>query len=377
MTHLKAKKVAPVRIPDGATLCLFGLGILAWECYPQIVQMLGREPDYLCDNDASKWNTRLRGVTCISPADLAALSDVFVVVASKATEAILAQVKALGLHRVAIVDYERAYDRVRCIRETDGSPAPSIGLLSVMDRWVMITGASRGLGRLIALDMARRGANLILLARRDGHLDGVASLCAPHGKDVIRESAEFSDPAQIEACLNKLVRAVPRIDIVFNNAGISPPSAPGFWKTPAEDYLTAFQVNALAPILISQTLIPGMRQRGFGRIIHLTSSIRNRMDEMAYACSKAALDKFVYDLSFDLAETGVMVSLADPGWLRTDMGGGQAPHAAESALPGVLMGALLNADVNGRCFSAQDYAGLDLEDAARKACLLLGLAEAQ
>ena len=62
---------------------------------------------------------------------------------------------------------------------------------------------------------------------------------------------------------------------------------------------------------------------------------------MAYACSKAALNKFVYDYAPSLNGTGVMMSLADPGWLKTDMGGAAALHPVESVSPGILLGALL------------------------------------
>ena len=88
---------------------------------------------------------------------------------------------------------------------------------------------------------------------------------------------------------------------------------------------------------------------------------------MAYACSKAALDKFVHDLAPSLQNTGVMITLVDPGWLRTDMTGFDGPHAVESVIPGALLGALLEGDINGRWFGAQDYAGLSIEAAIHKA----------
>jgi len=87
---------------------------------------------------------------------------------------------------------------------------------------------------------------------------------------------------------------------------------------------------------------------------------------MAYACSKAALSKFVHDLAPSLQGTGVMMSLVCPGYVRSDMGGVNAPYAVESVIPGALLGALLDGDINGRWFIAQDYAGLDLPAAIQK-----------
>ena len=76
-----------------------------------------------------------------------------------------------------------------------------------------------------------------------------------------------------------------------------------------------------------------------------------------YAASKAALDKFVRDTVGKLHGTGVTMNLLDPGWLRTDLGGPKAPNPVESVLPGALVPALVDDDMQGQWFSAQDYAG--------------------
>jgi NAD(P)-dependent dehydrogenase (short-subunit alcohol dehydrogenase family) len=110
-----------------------------------------------------------------------------------------------------------------------------------------------------------------------------------------------------------------------------------------------------------------MIRRGFGRVINISSTIQKRPGEMPYACSKGALNKFVHDLAPSLEGTGVMMSLVCPGYVRSDMGGPNAHHPVESVIPGALLGAVLNGDVNGRWFIAQDYAGLDLPTAMKKA----------
>ena len=87
----------------------------------------------------------------------------------------------------------------------------------------------------------------------------------------------------------------------------------------------------------------------------------------AYAISKAAVDKFVRDFVPTLKDTGVVMSLLDPGWLRTDLGGPKAPNDPSTVLPGALVPALLDDGPSGRLFAAQDYAGLSLEAALKKA----------
>jgi 3-oxoacyl-[acyl-carrier protein] reductase len=362
-----------LRVPENARLCVFGLGVLALECFGQLAQMLGRVPDCLCDNDPSKWGTLHNGIRCLSPGELAGLAgEVFVVVAARAPDAIVAQLRSMGCRQVAVVDYERAYDRIRALRDVQG-PEPAASIRSIQGRWALITGASRGLGRLLAVEMAHLGAHLVLAAREVSHLETTAQACAPFGGQVVCLGADLGDPAQALRLAQEVGQIVPDLEILYNNAGISPPSSSGFWEMSPGDYLSSFRVNALAPLLLSQTIIPAMTQRGSGRIVNVSSSIQGCINEMAYACSKAALDKFTRDMAIELSGTGVMISSVDPGWLRTDMGGALAPCEPESALPGLLLGALLDVDVNGRWIRAQDYVGLDLESAARKAAIAMGL----
>ncbi len=98
-----------------------------------------------------------------------------------------------------------------------------------------------------------------------------------------------------------------------------------------------------------------MIERGFGRVVNVTSGIKDQPQLMPYAASKAALDKYVYDMAPHLAGTGVTMNLLDPGWLRTDLGGSQAPNPVESVLPGALMPVLVEDGTSGKWFNAQDY----------------------
>lgn len=76
---------------------------------------------------------------------------------------------------------------------------------------------------------------------------------------------------------------------------------------------------------------------------------------MPYAASKAAIDKYAFDMAGSLKGTGVMMNLLDPGWLRTDLGGPKAPNAVESVIPGALVPLLIEDDTSGKLFSAQEY----------------------
>jgi NAD(P)-dependent dehydrogenase (short-subunit alcohol dehydrogenase family) len=101
-----------------------------------------------------------------------------------------------------------------------------------------------------------------------------------------------------------------------------------------------------------------MLERGFGRIVFLTSMIRGEPDRIAYICSKAAAISYAYELAKQTQFTGVHVSLLDPGWVRSDMGGESATSELDSVIPGALVGALALPIQNGIWVSAQDYSEL-------------------
>ncbi|MCL2755354.1 MAG: SDR family NAD(P)-dependent oxidoreductase, partial [Oscillospiraceae bacterium] len=107
--------------------------------------------------------------------------------------------------------------------------------------------------------------------------------------------------------------------------------------------------------------------RGFGRVINTTSGIDKDPHQAGYSASKAALDKVTKDLATKVDGTDVIISLVDPGWCRTDLGGPNAFHAPEDALPGMVVGAFVNDGKSGRMFSAQEYSGMSLEAAVKLA----------
>jgi NAD(P)-dependent dehydrogenase (short-subunit alcohol dehydrogenase family) len=133
-----------------------------------------------------------------------------------------------------------------------------------------------------------------------------------------------------------------------------------------DDFHHAMAVNFFAPIKIAYHFLPGMIQRGFGRMQLTTSGIANEPELMGYACAKAALTKFVKDFACKLNGTDVMMNVMDPGWLRTDLGGPNAPNAPESVIPGSMVSVLLDDKKSGRWFSAQEFTGMSLADAVEK-----------
>lgn len=230
--------------------------------------------------------------------------------------------------------------------------------VDIRGKWALVTGAARGIGRQIALGLAQRGSNLVVHSRERAHTAALEEELRRTGVRVASVAAALEDPEQVDRMVDEaLAAAGGGLDILYNNAAIQTGWRQDWLATPLVDYRRSFEVNVIAPIRITCRVLPQMQARGWGRVVQLTSGIRDQPELMAYAASKAALDKFVRDVAPKLRGTGVTMSLLDPGWLRTDLGGPNAPGAVESVLPGALVPVLVDGEVHGALFSAQDWAG--------------------
>ena len=230
----------------------------------------------------------------------------------------------------------------------------------IRGKWALVTGASRGIGRQVSLALADQGCNVVLHSRDLSNTAALAAEVASKGVAVRQVEAELASTDDVSAMLKELLLNGPPIDILYNNAAIMTSYYSDWLSVPADDLRLSFEVNVTALIQICHTLIPGMVSRGWGRIINVTSGIADQPELIAYAVSKAAVDKFVYDTVGKLEGTGVLMNLLDPGWLRTDLGGPNAPNSVESVIPGALVPALINDGTAGKLFRAQDYAGTEL-----------------
>jgi len=223
-------------------------------------------------------------------------------------------------------------------------------------KWVLITGAARGIGRQLAFALAGQGCHLILHSRDKAHTAALERELGNGQRRVVSLAAELSDQGAVDRLVDEALALSGGLDIVYNNAAIMTPYRKDWLTTPADDYRQSFEVNVITPIRITYRVLPVMRRRGWGRIVQVTSGITNEPQLMAYAASKAALDKFVRDTAPSLRGSGVLMNLLDPGWLRTDLGGPKATNPVEAVLPGALVPALLDDDTQGQLFHALDYA---------------------
>lgn len=227
---------------------------------------------------------------------------------------------------------------------------------ALKDKWALVTGSTRGIGQYIAIGLAEHGCNVIVHGRK---LESTAATLAKLEAFDVQTHAVAGDIGTAEglAAVIAGVEAKPGyVDILYNNAAINNPMNV-IWDIPIEDWRAVFDVNLFAMVQLCNAFAPGMRERDYGRIINLTSGIRDQPRLAPYSVSKAAVDKYTLDMAAELRGSNVIVSTLDPGWLKTDMGGVDAPGEVASVLPGALVPALLDDNApGGQRYAAQDYA---------------------
>ena len=240
-------------------------------------------------------------------------------------------------------------------------------MIEIKDRWALVTGASRGIGKEIATALSTLGCNLVLHSRSLEHTLSLAEELSANGVRVQSLAADLSDPVQVKKLLSEIGGVAPQIDILYNNAAIMTPYQDDVYQIPDEEFHRSFETNVISPIKICNALIPSMIERRWGRVINLTTDMDKQPQFAPYAISKAALRKFVQDFVPILEGTGVTMNALHPGWLRTDMGSDLADHSVDTVIPGALVPALLSKFICGKEFLAQDYVGLSIEQAIDKA----------
>ncbi|MDC3417020.1 SDR family NAD(P)-dependent oxidoreductase [Aquibacillus salsiterrae] len=217
-----------------------------------------------------------------------------------------------------------------------------------------VTGSSRGIGQQISLALAGEGCNLIIHGRKKENATATLALLKQYSVEVDVVEGELDTDAAIQQVISQVKEKHDQIDILYNNAAIQSKSK-DIWDFKTEDFQRLIQVNFYSVVQFCQAFAPAMKQNGYGRIINLTSGIKDQPNLTPYGVSKSMVDKFTEDLAFELKDTGVLVNCMDPGWLRTDLGGPNAFDEVETVQPGALQLALFDNDgPTGQWFSAQE-----------------------
>ncbi len=226
---------------------------------------------------------------------------------------------------------------------------------SLAGRWALVTGSTRGIGQQVALGLAQMDCNVVVHGRTLKGTKETLGLLAEYPVETSAVAGDLSRNAGIGAVIRGVENGPGHVDILYNNAAIQN-EWQSVWEIERATWQDTFDVNIFALVALCNAFAPGMVERGYGRIINLTSGITDIPHLAPYGVSKAAVDKYTEDLAAELRGSNVLVNTLDPGWLRTDMGGPNADHDVTTVLPGVLVPALLpDFGPSGERFAAQDY----------------------
>jgi NAD(P)-dependent dehydrogenase (short-subunit alcohol dehydrogenase family) len=189
--------------------------------------------------------------------------------------------------------------------------------LDLHGRVVLITGGSRGLGFAMAEEFAREGAKLVICARNQEPLERARRELEQQGAETMAIRCDVSDPAQVERMIRQTLERFGRIDVLVNNAGIITVGPVEVQRR--EDFEEAMDVIFWGAVNPSLAVLPGMLERGEGRIVNITS-IGGRVSVphlLPYSCAKFALVGFSEGLRSELARDGIRVITIVPGLMRT------------------------------------------------------------
>jgi len=196
---------------------------------------------------------------------------------------------------------------------------PKHSTLVLNEKVVLVTGASSGIGRSLAYSFARRGARLVLVARREDRLEAVRREIEPYTSDVLVLPADITDEKQLREVVQRTVDAFGRIDVLVNDAGIS--QAGQLQDLDPERIERLLRLNLWSVIRLTQLVLPYMLQQSSGYIMNIGSGGgRVAMPLFApYVATKYGVSGFTDALRREIAGTGIHLTLVQPCFTSTDM----------------------------------------------------------
>ncbi len=187
----------------------------------------------------------------------------------------------------------------------------------------MITGASSGIGRGLALEIAARGAHLGLLARREELLNEIVGEVSARNVKAVAAAADVRDAKAVRAAADRFRKELGPIDVMVANAGIG--TTHHAIKLQPEHAANVIGINVLGAVNSVAAVVPEMAERGRGRLVAISSlaAYRGLAKSAAYCASKAALSSYFESVRIDLRHTGVGVTIIHPGFIKTALTAGR------------------------------------------------------
>ena len=240
----------------------------------------------------------------------------------------------------------------------------------------IVTGASKGIGREIALQLADVGADLVICARGSGPLATAADEIVGRGRRVEAVVADVSTPAGTRQVLERGQARFGRVDVLVNNAGKGAPKK--MLDLADEDWRASFELNFMSAVRLSLGCVPIMRAQGGGRIINISSRVGRQPDPYfaPYGAAKAALIHFTKNLANAFSKDGILCNCVVPGLVRTqavEEAARQSAAATGKTVDEVFAATLRDRPIPaGRMGEPADIAGLVVFLASPRASWITG-----
>lgn len=222
-------------------------------------------------------------------------------------------------------------------------------LFDLTGKVALVTGGGRGLGASMARGLAEAGADVAIAARHPDDCRAVAEdIASRMGRRTWAGTLEVSQPGSVKTVIATVLKELGAIDILVNNSGTSW-GAP-FEEMPLDKWEQVLRVNATGTFLVTQAVVPGMKQRGWGRIINIASIAgllgvdAQILDAIGYHASKGAVIALTRDLAVKLAPFGITVNAIAPGFIPTKMSRGVLAQSGDQVRRSVPMGWLAEPD---------------------------------
>ncbi|MDR7494214.1 MAG: SDR family NAD(P)-dependent oxidoreductase [Armatimonadota bacterium] len=212
--------------------------------------------------------------------------------------------------------------------------------MTLAGKVAIVTGAGRGIGRAIALALAREGADLVLGSRTLAETVAVAEEARAVGRRAAPLSVDVANYHDVQRLIATAVGEFGRVDILVNNAAVQGPIGP-LWQNPPDEWARTIQINLVGVFYCCHEVIPVMRRQGGGKIINLSGggATAPRPYFSAYAASKAAVVRLTETLAEELKEDNIQVNAIAPGAVATRMtdeilaaGDAAGPRAVSQAM---------------------------------------------
>ena len=226
----------------------------------------------------------------------------------------------------------------------------------------MVTGASQGLGRALALAYAREGAMLVINSRNYESIRDVVEEIHGLGVEVLGIAADVTNSSDVEDLVDVAVEHYDRIDVLVNNAGLLGPRV-AIEEYPEDEWRRVLDANLTGPFLVSKATIPYMREGA--SIVNVTSgvSIEGRAQWGAYSVSKFGMEGLTQILAAELKDRGIRVNSVDPGGMRTGMRAVAYPDEdpttritpEENTAVFLYLASNESRDITGERFKAQEF----------------------